>query len=675
MIDSFKRIGEEISKEFDKLPEIERKKAVLDCLTLPIKETYYVKDKQKPVYEIIIDFDTKNSKITFNVGSQLRKDNRTKYFGFSAGSNTSGKKTYLTTNNLSYHLSNTIPDTASYIDEIEDSTYDFSTFKIFLEDIRDKFYKKSGKKYLLNRELYAKPTDDEMDFLAQKIGINKKEFTDNFRVFSLNFDEKPILETQYSEAYTQLRYYYSIERFFKTNKGIKGKKRSHFSGQLSQITKNVDIPLKFYITDQAKPVMFENININNSYKSFCVNQQEYEHLLIGCNFILENLKESFNGIRFLLVPKSEGFFRDVDDNTQFLKWSIKKIESKRFQKEHEKIESINKNNFYFDMLFFEKDQSAFNIFKIISDISTLRLEEISDSIEQINLSYIRLKWNTYSFSLNTVWHSLYSQIIKGIKKDKQKNLFRSDFLDYLDVIYSGRKLKEIRFVHNSLKNIKKGHYENKKNEDSNYHFLIWNSFESLLLFRKLNIIRGVKMEEKRKELIVKLKNEKIQKFFDNYSEIFGENLENGREKQGLVLLGYLVNQIVWAQKSKSENRSSTFLDKIHYSGIKKERLQNFINEVLEFLKLYSTKEKPLLDYNKNIIAAMQEHLLVLHKSSLKKEEITYYILLGNFLGSQIGFSSSKEKTGGKEDGNNTTSSSGENTESNTDGGEQNDHKE
>ena len=72
---------------------------------------------------------------------------------------------------------------------------------------------------------------------------------------------------------------------------------------------------------------------------------------------------------------------------------------------------------------------------------------------------------------------------------------------------------------------------------------------------------------------------------------------------------------------------------------------------------------------------MQEHLLVLHKSSLKKEEITYYILLGNFLGSQIGFSSSKEKTGGKEDGNNTTSSSGENTESNTDGGEQNDHKE
>jgi CRISPR-associated protein Cas8b/Csh1 subtype I-B len=659
VIDSFKRIGEEITKDFVGLPELERKKSVLNLLTIPVKEDYEVNKQKKPIYEIVINFDTKKNEIIFRADEQLRKEKRGDYFGFKAGSNTRGKRTYFTTNRISYHLSNTIPDTIKYIeDDIKDCDYDFSEFKEFLENIKKKFYEKSidekGKvKYFLNRQLYSEQTNDEVDFILKKIGIPKGEFG-NFDIFSLNFDGKSILETKYAEIYINLRYYYSIEKFFKyqTKKGIKEEKCSHLSSKMSHITKNVDIPLKFYITDQEKTAMFENFDINNSYKSFCLNQPEYENLLIGCNFILENLKNYFNKLSFLIIPKSEMFFKDLEKETKIVRNKLQNIEGKGAQKNHSIVREIEKvseyDNFYFDFMFYKKGKSDFNIFKIISDISVLRLNEIDQKMTDVATSKIRRKWNLkYDFSLNTIWKSLYNQLVKDVGKEKQK-IYRSDFLEYLDIIYSNRKIKEEKFIRDLLKNIKKGVYPSKKSKsgkksksDDNY-FLVWDSFESLIFFRKLNIIGGLNMDVAKNKLLVELNNNEIKEFFNAYPEIFGENSPDGMEKKGLILLGYLINQIVWAQKGKS----STFLNKINYDGIKKEKIKMVENEVIEFLKMYNTQAKPLLLFNSNIIAAMQESLLQIEQTSLKKEEITYYILLGVFVASQIGIQKSKKKDGG-----------------------------
>ncbi len=658
MIDAFKRIGEEISKEFDGLPEIERKKKVLDRLTMPIREEYSLKDKKKSIKEILLNLDLQKQQIDLKIGNQLRKQKRPDYFVFTAGSNRSGKKTYFSTNKLTYHLEHTIPDTIEFIEkEISNKTYDFSKFKKFLLPYRDTFYEKKGKKWAMKTSLFTYAIEDIDKHLTSSLGITTQELS-RFRVVTLLFDDKRILDTEYATDYVSLRYYYAIERFFEatTKKGVKEEKKSHMSGTYGIVTRAVDIPTKFYITDSAKPSNFEGFNINNSYKSFAITQKEYEEILIGCNFILEKLKFSFQDLQYLVVPKSEAFYSAIENNTEFLVEQIKSINKKGSQEDFEKLHRIAENkhdDFYFDIVFFEMEQSAFNIFKIITEISTLRLDKIQHALRHVNLNIQRGKWLSGKSSLNTIWQSLYSQLIKDVKKDKQKHIYRTKLLAYLEAVYSNHRITEQQFIRDILHNIKKGYLNDKKsnNDDKKKttRFLIWNAFESLLFLKKMGCIRGGTMKEYNTSTIIPLNDEDIQQFFDSYPEVFEKNQPNAMEKKGLFLLGALVNSIVYAQYKKERNK--TFLDKINYDGIKKEKVKKFINEIVEYLKIYSTADRPLLRYNQNTIAVVQESLINIEKSSLKKEEITFYILLGNFVSSQIHrkTSPSEEEQGGEED--------------------------
>lgn len=654
MIEAIRRIGKIKRRELDK---DNFKEGFLQELSNPIKihyEKWSKEDKEnKPISikKIILNLDLKTKEIKIKCDEDLSSE---KQLVFSPASPNGGKINF-NTNNLKYYIENTIPDLIRFIEEKIPNPEKYRKFIDYLKKYRDVFYKKFEKKdkkgkvryaFLLNFDLVKDKEDCENfeEVVLRKLNIPKRDFK-SYKTFFLYLDDKNVLNNKFKRDFLEIKYFQLVESFFevkKKGKGVKEEKYFHLKDIKDKITNNIDILTKFYMTD--KSTFFENFDKKNAYKSFSVNQKTYEELLLGVNEIWNSLNFYFAGLRYLLVPKSEDFLEDLEDNIKIIGEDLKKIEGNK--KEYQKLEEISGiKDWSFDMLFYGKDQSAFNIFKIINDLSYFNLTEILKVLREIdNKSDIRdtpnkkLEENGYpkryfAFNLNQFWGSIYAWTTIGKFKDKQV-LYRTEFLDYLDCIYNRRKIKQGKLIKKILLNLKKHHY-NKRN----IFPLILNSFNSLIFLLKLDLIKNKKMEKEKKIFSEELSNKDIESFFEDYPEVFGNNLENGIEKQGLILLGYLVNQVIFSQG----NRSKNFINKINFDGIKKDKLNSFILEVIEFLNIYSKNDKPLIGWNKKIILGMQERLINITKSILTREEITYYILFGNFLGAYIGIKKGTQK--------------------------------
>lgn len=651
MIEAIRRLGE-IKRE--ELSEKNFKEEFLQELSNPIKTHYekWKKSKDKniksekesvPIKKVVINLDLEQKEIEISCDEELSNK---KQFVFSKTGNI--KQIDFNANALKKHIENTIPDLIRFIEEKIPNPKRYEKFINYLEQYKDIFYKNIEKKdkkgknsYLLNFDL-VKDKQECKDFeeliLKRLNNITKGEFKKYYRTFFLYLDNKNILDNKFKKDFFEIKYFQLVESFFyvgKDGKGIKEEKHFHLKDKKDQITNNIDILTKFYMTD--KNTFFENFKEKNAYKSFSVNQKTYEELLLGINEIWNSLNSYFKGLNYLLIPKSNEFMENLDENISVITDEMKTIQNSK--KEYENLKDISEiNEWSFDMLFYEKKNSYFNVFKIINDLSYFNLEEISKIISEINnkndiRNTLNKKYENYRlFDLNQFWNSIYSWTDLTGFKDK-KVLYRTEFLEYLDCIYNRRNVKQEKLIKKFLFNLKKYHFgvKDEKKRDLKLKQLILNSFNSLIFLLKLRLIRNNKMEKEQRIFSEKISNEYVKEFCGLYPEVFGDNLENGLEKQGLVLLGYLVNQVIVGQGNKSKN----FINKINFDGIKKEKLNLFIIEVIEFLNIYSKKDKPLIKWNNQIILEMQERLINIEKSTFTREEITYYILLGNFFGAYI----------------------------------------
>ena len=118
-------------------------------------------------------------------------------------------------------------------------------------------------------------------------------------------------------------------------------------------------------------------------------------------------------------------------------------------------------------------------------------------------------------------------------------------------------------------------------------------------------------------------------FFSAYPKIYG----NAPDRQGLFLLGVLVNRIIYAQGGKS----STFMKKINLQGIEPRRVHSLLLQVKEFAEIYKVFEEG------SIWASITERLQEIESSPLSAEEVVFYILTGMSYAKYIGIKQGKQK--------------------------------
>ncbi len=603
---------------------------------------------------IIFDFNLKEHTFEIRRGEQLHKDDN--YFIFPKQSPSSPRVVF-NTNNFTYHVIDRFPTPIGIQEYASKNKITLSNdFERVLNVMKTFYLKNDSGRYILNPMLISseeqkiqlcKNLYSNLKIGEDKININKCETlfeskdnlsaiisaykklinsitqSPNTHYAFIYINGKNIVDTKYETEYFNLLYScYVIKPFL--DKSRKNKV-CHYCGKKTTVTNDVATPFKFYNTD--KPGFFENKNQKNAYKSFSLCETCYIKLLIGINSVNSNFKSSFMRVPFVVIPKSDVFFNNFDENRSY----FMDIINRQYGRTQEIVKESLNYNFLSDFMFYDKNNSSFKIVKYISDVEFDKLRKINDLLDQLSYD---LKKNFLPSQNKLTLFDFKDILFSNLRiNSKKSHIITQTLLDLLEAIYDNIPLNNRNFFDRFLLNYKKGYFNNK--EKNNTYFII---IKALYLYEFLIKLKIVEVKRMDINTFTKIKNEGLLKFFKDHEEIDGI-------RQGFIILGYLINRIV--SRQKKDKKSSTFLDKIDYDGFDKTGLKEVMNEIEEYFKIYNLYTEPdLKTYAFEVVSKY-----INGNNTISPEEITFYILLGVNLGQYLAQIYSESKEGGNENGN------------------------
>jgi len=275
-----------------------------------------------------------------------------------------------------------------------------------------------------------------------------------------------------------------------------------------------------------------------------------------------------------------------------------------------------------------------------------RFNKINENIKEIQE---KVKKYAISFSFESFYDLIEQENKKSeenkeseknnkLKKNK-KSKERKYFLELIEAILKGYRINQRQLIKKFVYTAAKIHYGT-SNIHTELHLYILRATYFLLFLHKINNLKENKkmkeklydeimnlLEEKRKLLDSSNKNEK--KYLNKYDKLINyftelKDILDSDKKIGLILMGYLVSEIAYAQKSKN----IPILNKINFSGMKYKdiiKLSNAVDEKLHQYKIYHFND--LLNYLKNKILLINSN-----NWELTPEENVFHILSGFSLG-------------------------------------------
>ena len=646
MIKSFQEIGK---LQLEGLSDSEKRKKFLETQTILPNEPKSDNDDADKYREIIINLDLDNDEIEIKSGDELYPENREQFFGFELLGNNS-KKIYFTGNNLHYHLL-TVPQILEYIDD-KFKENEYNKFCIFLEEVKDNFYNTKGKKSFLRLDKFKDITQNKLiDYIGDKkinyknmqnilkeysskdiLGSTRKNFVDELNIFSLKINDQYITETKYSDDYVDIVYFERQGRFFDdSEKMVEKNALCGTCSEKKQVTGKINIPTKFYVT--SSPYFFENLNKNNAYKSFGICQECYQEVMVGISKVEQDyFGRLFNRLNYYVIPKN------IDENINYERVLelIKDIFADRPKSDEghlKKIKNISRQaNFKMDFLFWRPDQASFIVLDSINDVSYYQIKTIFRKLREINQ-------DTYGYDSDARNYMLYFNDLywllfpnKNSHKNPDSKLYRKEMLNIFDSIMNAQDIYYNYLIRKFMIIFNKSYYFNKNNRKE----LIKHPLKMNLMLSWLSQITNLKGGYNVREgsNFTEIEDEDIRKFFEVHSETYEDN----SYRQGLFLLGVLMNQVL--KEQQKENKSANILDKLSFDGMPVRRVKKFTKDITEILNIYDK-----YNVNQLLHAQMIDRLQGIENSSLNKDEVVFYILSGLSFGRYLGHKYYNNKKG------------------------------
>lgn len=678
MINSFQILGKSILQKagYDKTDDENEKREIFlkNQAIIPFRRK---NDDQDLKHAIAINFDTQKGEFEFRFDKEITPDNRDYFFAFSLGA-PKDKRKFLSTNNMAGFYRKIFDDSLSYIEERRKKS---KTKKWFSENIsqdydkllkylKDTFYLEDGKEYLLNKERYLSGKQAAMDKVEDKLKekqksadkpirpedlfttlINKELFGSETKteknfppVMLATIDGEHILDYKdkhYRSSYINLVYFDLFERFFVE----KGKKDNicHVCAQKKEVIGDIPLLMKFYGTTNF--LYFENLRNQDAYKSFAICRECLREVLTGMRYASAQLRDWLMGVTCYLIPAMESPEKDFEKKYKRI-FSLLKA-NKGFQEDIQEIRDLvkksAKKNFYFDLLFFDSPpgSQAFNVLKLISNVEYQDLADKIMCFQNMNQTY-QLSLLNHSISLNTLRFNLFPSRYSHDKPDPK--LYRKDVLDLLESFIHGYPLN----YHHLIKRFM--HIYRLKFHRNQTDFLA--AFKMVLILTILNQIKplkGVKpMEGNGDSMATDIQNKDYRDFIQSHAAVYQDH----PHRQGLFLLGTVINKIIYAQRNKplektgeGERRklSATFMKKLNFSGMPARRINRLVGEVRHFANIYEVYEDP------GIWGNITDRLQGMDESSMKPDEIVFYILSGISFADYIGMKKGMEKKAQEEE--------------------------
>ncbi len=604
MLEAIKEIGEILINKGVEFPiEVRR-------FPTRVSQTRQTRKKEPLLTKIIFDIDTGE----LDCDSDIKYDEKrseeflwVKYIG-------EGQKPQirLTIDDPRYLLNPPKPNKwviGEIIKEIEnqglDKDPDIKELRDILRKIKEKFFRE-GRDH------------SELEKVLSKKGCASREVV----LYTVAVKEGgKIIEVVKKPGYRKFLHYMLYES------GIKKRGKCHVCGKEGDILANPSYPggtmLCVYNIDKAGFMPNLSKDPENMLKAHAVCPDCKKKLLVGLNYVEQNLSSSIGKLNVYLIPRVMGIkisyemLNEVSNNMKNAFNAAKTLKS--LEKVEDFLENLRKEKeyeglYFLDILFGYREGSQFVFQYYIQDVPLMRLVDLADKFIKLSgkvASWFNENLEQWSIGFEDIYRifplriigdkvewkplvELYNSMITSTKFPKETIISRAVLYARINRygIYGGYNVEQL---------------EGGETE------LCRNIFKYNMLLKILKEIGVIELDENIEPSSLEIPND-IKEFFHEmgYSEW----------QKALFLLGVLVGEIGVEQYKKGDKKKS-ILEKINFDGMSCERTKILANHVLEGLRNYR-----ILEENEKIYAVMKK-LLDKNIEALKNPvDNVFYILSG-----------------------------------------------
>lgn len=608
-------------------------------------------DKNKNYYEVIMNFNTQNNTIELKLGKELSKENRELFYGFQPSRR--GKRIFFSTNNL-YYFIQTIPDIIDYYAKEKKyikNTEEIEQFVEYLNKVKETFYTEDD---ILNinrlKNSQKKKIFEKQDFKETKKNIQKvlEKYVENYilgdiklkdiSICTLTFDEKRIMETKYSKGYQQILKYNQFYRYLEEEK-YKNKICS-CCGKEKDVTPKIDYPevLKLYVITGKNFFYGRRDNKTKRYKHFSLCEECYINTYLGSDIIINNWRYNFLGdydLRYLLIPKNVGTVDDYKERLDEVGSYFE--ESYNLNEQMEELEDLKEeaylNDLLIDFLFYRMNPqgTGIEIEQTFTDVSFNRIKQLIDSLSMINDSHHGIgKRGSYEVDLSFPYHKIFRT-----KAGRTYTILKKELLGFYKTVLNDGILS-YRFILQRFMRMFKWQMKDKSRKEN----AIWSVYDMQLFLTWVSEVcelRGGFRLESNNKMYFDVGYPKIDDFFRVHKATYSNT-----DRQALFFLGILIDEILRQQQDKTSN----FMSKLKYEGLKKRDITKLISHVTEYLNIYKPtlngNRVSLFKLNRKIYGLMMDRMQGLEESNLTKDENLFYILSGISFAKNVNYKKKKE---------------------------------
>ena len=590
----------------------------------------------KKQHVVIIDFATDNNSLKITPKQITPGVTEKEYLWVGNADGSSSPQWYLTTNNLSFLVSQTFPNLLEVLPkESELAQKVQKVLAIYFIDTGEKGGAENRYRYLLNLEMLpgykgskllnlikenpkgknlAQVAAKEFSkWLKEQTGLSEKEIA----LYTVYFDgQKGVDFREYQEKVEAAK----VFDIFAGEEGV-----CHACGNFGLITSDTTkLKFKYYITDKIGYA--SNHDKKNFYKNYSLCPECYKKLLIAESFIQNKFNNRLGNLNLFIIP---GFLFPLNlKKQQFHKWMEFTNNSFNNLKGYNEIAGYEQmvsdyfenreiyNQLIFNFLFYQKNKAEFKVLKLIKDIPPSRILKILQLFQKVNEVY-KKHFNQLLPELSLNLNRIYYQIPQ--QKGKTSVEYRK-FLDLLESIFTGHPVEKSFIIRQHIELFKifaftkEGFNVNPGSEKYKEIELAKACLRANLLNLFLQELEILPKEVDAVELELDLKAEDLE-----YIREMGYT----PQQAALFLLGVLVGEIASAQHQSNLNKA--ILNKLTYQGMSLRRIISFANEVHQKLFQY----KKLNAYTEKIYNAIKSLLdKEIPRWSLSDQENVFYLLSG-----------------------------------------------
>lgn len=614
----------------------------------------------KKQHVVLLDFSTEKPDLQIKFAEVTPGLTEKEYLWIGNADGNNSPQWYLTTNNLAFILSQTLPNIINIMPE------DTSLHQKAKRALKNCFFDtgvtagaEQRYRYVFNPELLSEYEGDKLaDILAlpkkpiKKVGVLEKNIQRWIKQRYSISDQEICLYVVLLDGVAGARfpeYMQKVEEIkvgeiFEKERGI-----CTVCGNEGLITGNTSrMKFKYYITDKIG--FANNLNKEAFYRhnSFC--RECYQSALLAESFIRNNFSSRLGHLNLYIIPGFLNLPLSNLNSKRFHNWvkyvpesinALKGLSS--INEMEERIQDYLKkqefdNELVFNLLFYQRNKAELKVLKMVKDVPPTRFREIALAFLNVNMASneaFPAIGSQLALDLNRMYYLIPLQ--QGQNKQEYQK-----FLAFIEAVFDSRRISPAFLVKQYLE-LFKIYAFNKRNFNVNPGDAKYGDVELAKAGLKVSYLNCFLKKVGVIEMTDPIHVEGLRQEEDQFIKTMGYN----SQQASLFILGYLVAEVANAQYNSNLN-SKPVLNKVAYQGMSIRRVVALANEVFDKLRQY----KKLNVSNEKVLAVMRQLMdREMGNWSLSDKENVFYLLSGySYLtGKVLNAAKQKGKGGANED--------------------------